>query len=296
MNKNIFFQSLNLKKITCYSGVLYLFVLLNSSCSEIGPNIDLAGNTLTDTTYIATEIEAPQTKNILLEEFTGVRCVNCPQGHEVLDNLENQHGERFIAVSGHSRFLADPYPGDQDLRVEDAQALEDLLGPAIAKPSASVDRVLFPGETSLLYFTQKWAGYVNQRMSASTPVNLYVETIFNENNRQLNVTVTLHYTTNEPQDNKLTIILMEDGIITSQLGNSGIEPHYVQNRVLRKVLTSTNGLTITESKTPGRVVVKSFIAENLPEIWDVSEMKLIALVHRSTGTTEVLQAVEKKID
>lgn len=268
-----------------------------SSCVEIGPAIDLTGETTTDTTYVATQIETPQEKNVLLEEFTGVRCVNCPQGHELLDNLENQHGERFLAVSNHSEFLAEPYDGDQDLRVADAQAFEDLLGPIAAKPSASVDRKLFSGETSLVYFTQKWANYVNQQLSQTTPVNIHIEAEFDNAARNLDVIITLHYTAEELQDNKLTVLLLEDSILTSQIGQgSVIDTAYVQNRVLRKSLTSTNGVALNVPKEAGRVIVKSFTVEHLPALWNADKLRIVALVHRSGSAMDVLQAVQHDVN
>src|SRR5688572_21847715 len=103
------------------AGKISLLIILSAvlisfnSCEEIGPAIDLTEDTTADTTYVVTQIETPQDKNVVLEEFTGARCVNCPQGHVLLDNLENQHGERFIAISNHSEFLAEPYEGDHDL-------------------------------------------------------------------------------------------------------------------------------------------------------------------------------------
>ena len=273
-----------------------LIVLYLSSCEEIGPAIDLTEDTTADTTYVATQVETPQVKNVLLEEFTGVRCVNCPQGHALLDNLESQHGARFIAVSNHSEFLAEPYDSDQDLRTDDAQAFENLLGPISAKPSGAVDRKLFSGETSLVYYTQKWSNYVNQQMNLPTPVNIHIETAFN-NNRDLEVIVTLHYTSEETEENKLTVILLEDNITTMQLGQGSIiDSTYVQNRVLRKSLTSTNGLTLTPTKEAGRVVVKSFVVENLPSIWNADELRVVALVHRSGSAMDVLQAVQKDVD
>ncbi|MDZ4846462.1 MAG: Omp28-related outer membrane protein [Chitinophagales bacterium] len=272
-------------------------LLYFNSCKEVGPAIDLTGETTTDTTYIATQIETPQDKNVLLEEFTGVRCVNCPQGHELLDNLENQHGERFIAVSDHSEFLADPYDGDQDLRTDDAQAFEDLLGPISAKPSAAVDRKLFSGETSLVYFTQKWANYVNQQISQTTPVNIHIETAFSNNTRNLDVIITVHYTSEELQDNKLTVLLLEDGIITAQIGQGSVlDTAYNQNRVLRQSLTSTNGLALNTTKEAGRVIVKSFTVENLPLLWNADELRVIALVHRSGSAMDVLQAVQRDVN
>jgi hypothetical protein len=267
------------------------------SCEEIGPNIDLTSDTSADTTYIATQVETPQVKNVLLEEFTGVRCVNCPQAHELIENLESQHGERLVAVSDHSEDLAEPYDGDQDLRAPEAQQFEDLFGGAAGKPSGTVDRRLYSGESSLIVFTNKWAGYINQQLSQSSPVNIHLETDFNANSRDLEVVVTLHYTAEETEENKLTVLLLEDGIVTQQVFPGGvIDSHYVQNQVLRKALPSTNGAAVTASKVPGRVVVQTLTAENLPSIWNVENMRVVALVHRSGGTMDVLQAVEKEVE
>ncbi len=269
--------------------------LLFSSCEEIGPTIDLTGKTTVDTTYVATQIEAPQQKNVLLEEFTGVKCINCPAGHELIENLKGQYGQRLLVVSAHSDFLASPYDGDPDLRNEDAEDLENLLGPLLAKPSAAIDRVLFSGESSKLVLTQKWASFVDQQINSTTPVNIHIETSFKSNGRDLDAVVTIHYTEEESAENKLTVMLLEDNIVTLQLDHPGIDSNYVQNRVLRKILTSVNGLTITATREQGRVVVTSFQEEGLPSDWKENDMRVVALVHRSGSSVQVLQAVEKSI-
>ncbi|HXH18457.1 MAG TPA: Omp28-related outer membrane protein [Chitinophagales bacterium] len=274
-----------------YYSLLFLFAL--SSCEEIGPSIDLAGENATDTTYVTTQIETPQTKNVLLEEFTGVRCVNCPEGHQLMDDFESLYGSRFIGISAHSEFLAEPYPGDQDLRTQDAQDLEEFLGPILAKPSAAIDRHLFSGESSRVHFTQKWASFVSQRMDAVTPVNIRIENDFNGRMGELKTTITLHYTAAESQDNKLSVMILEDSIIAAQLGQGNIvDSNYVHKRTLRKILTSVNGLSLTATKETGRVIVKSFRV-TVPPVWKAENLRVIALVHRSDGTMEVLQVVEQ---
>lgn len=282
-----------------HSWILVLLTIVSailSSCEEVGPPIDLTDDVVIDTTYVADQVESPQVKNVILEEFTGVRCTNCPQGHELLDDLETQHGARFIAISNHSELLAAPYDDDQDLRVPDAQALEDFLGPISAKPSGSIDRKLFSGEISLINFMQKWANYVNQQLSLTTPVNIHIETDLNSSNRDLDIVVTLHYTQEVLEENKLTILLMEDSIITQQFDHGTLDSAYTQNRVLRDVITSTNGEAISTTKEAGRVVVKGFRLENMPAIWNTEQLRVVALVHYGGTSKEVLQAVQKEVD
>ena len=274
---------------------IVLLVALSHSCKEVGPNINLADDVKEDTTYVTTEVESPQDKIVLLEEFTGVRCVNCPKGHELIDDIKLVHSARFIAISEHSEFLAEPYNNDQDLRAEEAQDLEDMLGPAFAKPSGTIDRKLFPGETQLLQFTAKWAGYVDQQITETTPVNVHIVNDYSNTSRKLSVTITLHYTSEVTDENKLTVMVLEDGILTSQLDDHGVDSAYIQNQVLRRTLTAFNGIVINTTKERGRVFVKSFVVEELPIQWVAANVRIVALVHKSVGSFEVLQAAEATI-
>ena len=54
---------------------------------------------------VDSHFEQPDTesvvKNVLLEDFTGQRCVNCPRGSEVIEQLQEAYPERLIAVGIH---------------------------------------------------------------------------------------------------------------------------------------------------------------------------------------------------
>ena len=55
-----------------------------SACEEKGPLINFEdGPVASDTTYVAAP-ETPQTKKLLVEEFTGASCTNCPAAAEKL--------------------------------------------------------------------------------------------------------------------------------------------------------------------------------------------------------------------
>lgn len=42
------------------------------------------------------EIKAERT--VLLMDFTGQRCVNCPEAHEIMEDLVNQYGEDNLII------------------------------------------------------------------------------------------------------------------------------------------------------------------------------------------------------
>ena len=49
------------------------------------------------------QMEAIETKrNVLLEEFTGQNCPNCPTAHETAAKFKQQYGDALITVSIHA--------------------------------------------------------------------------------------------------------------------------------------------------------------------------------------------------
>ena len=59
-----------------------------SSCSNIAE----------DERFIPGEMVGGGGKNILIEDFTGQNCVNCPLAMEELEKMHNTFGEKIIAV------------------------------------------------------------------------------------------------------------------------------------------------------------------------------------------------------
>ena len=49
------------------------------------------------------ELEKIESKRtVLLEDFTGQLCTNCPDGHRLIASLQEQYGENIIAVGIHA--------------------------------------------------------------------------------------------------------------------------------------------------------------------------------------------------
>lgn len=298
-SSSLLYMNLMLK----YTGpFLFALAFMATSCQEVGPNIDLGGpgraEGLIDTTYVATTIETPQTKKVLLEDFTGVRCKNCPLGAAQASTLLATYPDRLVVIAQHSRFLATPYTGDPDMRTDFSQSIEEMLAPVLGKPSAAIDRRIFPSETAILQPSiGKWANLVNQQVgSATTPVNLYVETDWNSANRSLKVTVTLHYTGTETGENRLSVCLLEDKVIAAQLQpDDAVDSNYVQRHSLRTMLTRFNGELLNTDKSPGRVIIKEFLLEDITAEWNANELEIVAFVSRSAGSFEVLQVEKVKV-
>ena len=80
--------------------IKYAFIslaLLTASCDNISEN----------DRYIKVEATKAE-RTVLLEDFTGQNCVNCPAAHRTIEALEQQYGSHLIAVSIHAGHFGIP--------------------------------------------------------------------------------------------------------------------------------------------------------------------------------------------
>lgn len=80
-----------------FSIAIFSLILMSafSACDKIAE----------DERYI--DAELPELgRKVLVEEFTGQMCLNCPNGHEALSNIKKLFGENVISVSIHAGSLS----------------------------------------------------------------------------------------------------------------------------------------------------------------------------------------------
>jgi hypothetical protein len=266
----------------CFLALITLSFFL-SSCKEEGPFIILnpPAVALVDTNYLTNNVPDAAPKTILLEEFTGVRCTNCPSGHARVAELYNTYPGRFVAIAIHTNFLGAPYGNDLDLRTENGETLGATLGPINGKPSAFIDRKQFSTvATRDVINPDLWPPLVAEQMNLSSPVNIELEKVnLDENSRILRYRVTLSYTENA-QNHNLGFAITENNIVAAQLSSGTIIENYVHKHVLRDYLSPIIGQPLTENLERGRVIIKEFEFE-IPLGWNIQNLELIAFIRQS---------------
>lgn len=188
-------------------------------------------------------------RKILLEEFTGHRCTNCPQGHQTLESLHQQYGDTLVTVGIHYGALAKPFGSmfSYDFRTEVGNQIGDAFS-IDGIPAAIVNRMDKNGG----WPREQWASVLRDvdRSKVSAAVQLINEYDVASKTLKANVKVT----TLKAIDHQLRLILfvVEDGIVKPQKdGNQDIE-NYVHNHVLRCALTDAFGFVLTNgSWNPG---------------------------------------------
>lgn len=272
-----------------------------SSCKEVGTVVDLGKNKplglLLDTAYTETP-QSPETKNVLIEEFTGVRCLNCPQGHAELRSLKQTYPGRVIGMSLHSYLQDEVYPYSKvDLKSAIAQKIETYLVYPGYKPNGAIDRVNFAGGQTVCNDYLDWATLLPQRMSVTTPVNLIVIPTFNATTGELLIDVKAHYTLDQTDPNKLSLYLVEDSIITAQLQpNNTVDTNYIHNEIVREVYSDTLGDKLNHDLKRGTTVQRVYKVNVSGKGYVYKHLKVLAFVHRYATTKEILQAKELEIE
>lgn len=277
-----------------------------SGCKEKGSVIDFGqGAVNKDTTYMAAA-ETPEARRVLIEEFTGVTCPNCPQGHQVITSIENQNPGRIIAIGYYIFGQGQTKPIDgltkQDFRTQDATDLANSTFTTIPfLPSASVDRSK-DGSGDYIFNRNVWQTRVSGRLSGSTatsPVNMKLTSSFDESSRMATFKVHIAFTQSLTKKVKLSIVILEDNIIDAQENGSEIDTFYVHRHVMRDMVTSAVGdpvLTTFPTIESGRVYERTLSYKFLQANWDPKHCKVVAFLSSDeTGEKEVFQAVEAEV-
>ena len=241
-------------------------------------------------------------QKVLVEEFTGHRCVNCPSAHDLLGNLKDDYGDSLIIVSIHAGFFATPDNSGAyttDLRTTAGEELHDAYGVS-SYPSGMINRGKDQEETVLR--KDVWNGRIRQQMEASAKASLSIDYEFNPQNRNLSADVDIEFLEEIPGVYMLSVHITEDGIMAPQKNdNENVGPvpdimDYEHNHVLRGTMNGTWGESVTdEAVTTDTVYTLSYDNYTIPQEWNEADLSLIVFVY-SQEDQSVLQAEKVHIE
>lgn len=274
---------------------LSLYALSFFSCKEVLPD-RVVQSSLVDTTYLKTSVSAPQDRNVLMEEFTGTKCANCPDGHAIVKTLKTNYADRLVAYGLHYGTLAEPArTGDEDFRTGAAEEVANSFG-ASSMPTALIDRSKNPSN-SFIYGRGDWSTIVNARLTTPAKFNITGSVRFDniQNKYILSYELECLQATTDPL--LYSIVLTEDEIISSQLKGSTVLYPYTHFHVTRKFLTNSLGSQLKKAsgKTEyeaGRTYKREVVLDLEPK-WKPNKLSAVVFVSSETSR-EVLQAKEIK--
>jgi len=211
-------------------------------------------------TLVSTEIEK---KNVVLEEYTGIHCQYCPQGHAIAQGLYDANPYDVVLINIHTGGFAIPSGDEPDYRTtfgdEIATDPEVLIS---GYPAGSVNRHIFDDLSSLggtAMGRGSWEAAAGRILIEDSPVNVGAETSYNDVTRELTVNVELYYTSDAPvSSNFLNVALVQNGIIGPQQDGGTFVTDYEHNHMFRDLLTGQWGEEITTT-TSGTFVERTYV-------------------------------------
>ena len=232
-------------------------------------------------------------KKVLLEDFTGHKCINCPAAHDIAHDLTNIYGEdTLIVVSIHSGFYASPAgaPYDYDFRTEAGTEYASAFA-VQGYPMGMIDRINDGG--NYLLDVNKWGTKVVQQFEEVPQIG--IEIIATTSGNKISGDIKINFLNDINQATKLQLWVLEDNIIKAQLTPEGDEEDYVHNHVLRGAINGIWGEDLpSDSYAAEDSETMSFSDFQIGDDWVMSELAIVAFVYDS-DSKKIIQVEKKKV-
>ena len=228
-------------------------------------------------------------KVVLLEDYTGVRCINCPDAAVVAHQLQEQYGHQLVVLSVHAGGMSNPQPGNfPDFLTDEGTEWFNSFNIG-TNPNATINRQK-RGDV-YKYGVDEWAGAVATAIEGKSNIRLLTALEYDDATRELKVSAYSKFLEEFPDMYNLTVCIMEDSIVGKQIGQSD---DYVHRHVFRETMNGAWGKDLNnEPIVPNTEIVKSY-SITLNEAFNVDNCYVIAYIYR-VDTKEILQVTEKKI-
>ncbi len=135
--------------------------------------------------WVSTQVEK---RNVILEEFTGIHCGYCPDGHRMANELAEAYPDKVFLVNIHAGGYAVPQAGEPDLRTNEGTSINNAAG-VQGYPAGSVNRSTNPWAMD----RNLWGNVASNIMAQNSPVNVAVKSTVDFTTRVLTTEVEIYY-------------------------------------------------------------------------------------------------------
>ncbi len=219
---------------------LAIWTLVASSCNYISNPIPKDGGT-SDGKDCKEQPFPPYTskKVVLLEDYTGHTCLNCPAATKIADGLKKKYPEQVIVVAihagGYAAYKRPPFT--QNFTTEAGDFYDGTKGftvSALGNPNGLVNRKDYPIKKQVKNKDQ-WGPEISALLSKPVEADLQLMSEYNSSTGKACIFVQYKLPPTLTGNYKLTVMLTQDSIIGPQVdGNANnIIQNYVFNDMLR---------------------------------------------------------------
>lgn len=228
----------------------------------------------------------------VIQEFSGQRCVNCPDGAAILHQIQNTYGEDAVIVVGlHPKDTEFTKRLDRLILTSDAATTYyDYWGRPTEFPCAIING------TGINKNRVTWISSLDALVDANKDkdpcANIGLECIYDPDTRELNLSYEVYFTQTYGSEASLVLWVCENDIVGQQYNLTGTIRDYHHNHVLRCALNGDWGDRMTTTLM-GTSDTGSLTAR-LDESWNAENCVIVGYLF-DTSSKLGLQGAQLKV-
>ena len=174
--------------------------------------------------------QTPENKNVVLEEYTGIYCTFCPDGHRIANQYKSANPGDVVLINIHSGSFASPSGNDPDFRTTQGTLIASAAG-IVGYPAGSINRRYFQqfsqgGGTAMS--RGNWVTAGNVILGEASYVNIAMDATYDIATDKIHADVEMYLTGSLPSGSSLSLVvaLLQNNVEGPQVG-SGSNPSQV---------------------------------------------------------------------
>ncbi len=222
-------------------------------------------------------------KNILIEDFTGQTCRNCPETTDIIHQLQQTYGDSAVIAVG---IYSGPFGKRTNgallpLTTKDGDEYYTATG-IQQQPSVFVDRLTITSDNSVL------TTLVNSSISNEARALLSATPAYDAATGKASVKVSVE-SLSDVQNALFNVWVIEDSIVSPQIMPTGkTNTSYLHNHVFRTHLTAPmEGETTTLTK--GQPVSRTYDVTVDASAWKADRLSYVIFVCDDLGVMQVIK-------
>jgi hypothetical protein len=293
-----------MKKILLIAAVPFAFLLLQGCDKVDPPYIDGNVTPPIDTTEFPVPTFPADThhvKTVLIEEYTGHTCVNCPTAAGIAHDIVDTYGEKVILMAIHAGYFAQTESPNYLLDLNTTAGTELHANFGITNNPAAIFNRKAIGGTLIFEAPTGWEATFIAAQDTVPVLDMQMINDFHEADNKVGIHVQTEYMVELDRNLKIALYVTEDSLIGYQRNSNpavGTTPEivdYVFMHVLRGSVNGTWGTDLSSGLVEeGTKTITSFSLV-LGSGWDHDNCRIVAIVY-DADTDEVLQAVEEWVE
>ena len=234
-------------------------------------------------------VEPPEVgRAVLIEDYTGQYCVNCPKASQEIERLLEQYGDTtVIAVAIHSGPFSKQKGVPSPLYTEVGDSYFTKWGLS-AQPVGLIDRLY----SSMPFDFTDWGAGVNYEIAQKAPVSFVVSSDYDDDSQHAAIEVQTIGLDEQSISGKLQVWLVEDSIDSFQyMPDGSVKEHYNHMHVFRASVNDPWGDDIAVNH--GQVATKRYDF-TLERAWVPEHCFIVTFLYDDQGVRQVSRFPLKK--